>query len=1089
MLKTMPIEGTYAHLDQGLAAAQAAREEAGPDAALRVFALLRDQYPDALIVTFQASRMLCDAGRWDDAEAWLSEAIERFPGNLGLASEYARSAQRRHDFSEAARRWQTVCDEFPDNPTGFIGLVSVLRESEQFAAAESVVTTALEQFPDLPGLQVEHGLVAFARRDWATAAERWEILRTSQPEQRLGYLLGAQSLRNCGKMDEADALLAAGIEHFPDAAEMPVEFARMAHARRDWASAVDRWETARERFPDQIACYTGEALALRELGRFDEAEALLDAAVTRFPDQPGPRIEFAGLAQHRRDWQEAARRWAAVREFSPDSPIGYQAGATALRLAGLTEEAETLLTDAVTRFPDHAGILMEYASTAQAQLDWVAATQRWEHLRQIAPGNQTAYAAGAHALRQAGRDQEAEALMEMAIQRFPDDLGLRTSHAWAATHRKDWPEAIDRWNHVLTLQPDNPAGHLGMGRTFRVARRLDEAEAFLEKSMARLPDDAALACEYARVAAARADWDAAQERWELVRTRFPRHPTGYIGLAGVLRDRGEMDAAEQVIEAAIELLPDESGPLVEHAGLAIRRRDWDLAIDRWAKVRERFPDQIACYTGEALALRELGRFDEAEALLDAAVTRFPDQPGPRIEFAGLAQHRRDWQEAARRWAAVREFSPDSPIGYQAGATALRLAGLTEEAETLLTDAVTRFPDHAGILMEYASTAQAQLDWVAATQRWEHLRQIAPGNQTAYAAGAHALRQAGRDQEAEALMEMAIQRFPDDLGLRTSHAWAATHRKDWPEAIDRWNHVLTLQPDNPAGHLGMGRTFRVARRLDEAEAFLEKSMARLPDDAALACEYARVAAARADWDAAQERWELVRTRFPRHPTGYIGLAGVLRDRGEMDAAEQVIEAAIELLPDESGPLVEHAGLAIRRRDWDLAIDRWAKVRERFPHEPEGYAGGAVAMRELRQFDAAETLLEHAIRRFPAAPRPFLEYATVATRRGDWSVAVQRLKEARRYFPGNATIQSALHEAELRVAGDDTEPGAADTLQAEPALAPDPNGAIREVVSAFASLGGDQRGWEFGEMQQCYGTEPLDLLRWTSSQPAGLLAASQ
>ena len=747
MLETMPIEGTYAHLDEGLAAAQAAREEAGPDAALRVFALLRDQYPDALIVTFQASRMLCDAGRWDDAEAWLSEAIERFPGNLGLASEYARSAQRRHDFSEAARRWQTVCDEFPDNPTGFIGLVSVLRESEQFAAAESVVTTALEQFPDLPGLQVEHGLVAFARRDWATAAERWEILRTSQPEQRLGYLLGAQSLRNCGKMDEADALLAAGIEHFPDAAEMPVEFARMAHARRDWASAVDRWETA----------------------------------------------------------------------------------------------------------------------------------------------------------------------------------------------------------------------------------------------------------------------------------------------------------------------------------------------------RERFPDQIACYTGEALALRELGRFDEAEALLDAAVTRFPDQPGPRIEFAGLAQHRRDWQEAARRWAAVREFSPDSPIGYQAGATALRLAGLTEEAETLLTDAVTRFPDHAGILMEYASTAQAQLDWVAATQRWEHLRQIAPGNQTAYAAGAHALRQAGRDQEAEALMEMAIQRFPDDLGLRTSHAWAATHRKDWPEAIDRWNHVLTLQPDNPAGYLGMGRTFRVARRLDEAEAFLEKSMARLPDDAALACEYARVAAARADWDAAQERWELVRTRFPRHPTGYIGLAGVLRDRGEMDAAEQVIEAAIELLPDESGPLVEHAGLAIRRRDWDLAIDRWAKVRERFPHEPEGYAGGAVAMRELRQFDAAETLLEHAIRRFPAAPRPFLEYATVATRRGDWSVAVQRLKEARRYFPGNATIQSALHEAELRVAGDDTEPGAADTLQAEPALAPDPNGAIREVVSAFASLGGDQRGWEFGEMQRCYGTEPLDLLRWTSSQPAGLLAA--
>ena len=192
---------------------------------------------------------------------------------------------------------------------------------------------------------------------------------------------------------------------------------------------------------------------------------------------------------------------------------------------------------------------------------------------------------------------------------------------------------------------------------------------------------------------------------------------------------------------------------------------------------------------------------------------------------------------------------------------------------------------------------------------------------------------------------------------------ATHRDDWPAAIERWTRVQASLPDNPAGYFGMAFVLRASQRLDAAEAFLQQAVARFPDDAALACEQAWVAIFRADWDVALERWQLVRARFPHHPTGYAGLARVLRERGDTDAAERIIEEAIEALPEKGGPLLDHAATANRRRDWGVAVERWARLRARFPQELSGYTGAALALRELRQFDAADALLDKAMRRFP------------------------------------------------------------------------------------------------------------------------------
>jgi tetratricopeptide (TPR) repeat protein len=449
-----PIEPRFASLTQGLAHADAAAAQEGLQAALEILTALRTAFPRALAPTTRACALLREAGRLDLLDGWLSEARTRFPGDLGLATEYAREAQRRRDFAEAVRRWQAVRDEFPGDPGGYAGLAATLRESGQLDLAESVCTAALERFPDVPELLVQHASVAHARQDWAVAARRWEVARVRQPDKTFGYLVGAQCLRSLGQIDAAEALLRAAVERFPDDAAPLVEFAWTAHLRRNWATAFDRWEEVRARFPNALGRYTGAGQALRQLGRLDEAEALLGAGVAAFPNEPGPLNEYASLAHQRRDWPEAVRRCARLREVTPDSPAGYQGGVEALRQAGQLEAAAALLTEAVSRLPEHVAMLSEYASNVQVRLDWEAVARRCEQLRKDAPDRLEGYTASARALREAGQSAAAEAMLEDAMRRFPHRQEPFLDYADAATRRGDWDVALQRLSEARRRFPD-----------------------------------------------------------------------------------------------------------------------------------------------------------------------------------------------------------------------------------------------------------------------------------------------------------------------------------------------------------------------------------------------------------------------------------------------------------------------------------------------------------------------------------------------------------------------------------------------------------------------------------------------------------
>jgi len=181
----------------------------------------------------------------------------------------------------------------------------------------------------------------------------------------------------------------------------------------------------------------------------------------------------------------------------------------------------------------------------------------------------------------------------------------------------------------------------------------------------------------------REDWREALTLWEVVRSRLPNISTGHAGLGRALSELGRFDEAEAVLADAIKRFRQNPGLAVQHASIAMRRRDWEEALVRWAAVRTRFPEIPAGYTEAAAALCRLDRVDEAEAILADAVERFPENPWPAVDHAGVAIRRNDRHAAVgRHWSVLRRFG-DRPEARAAVASALtRLAavpGLEGEA--------------------------------------------------------------------------------------------------------------------------------------------------------------------------------------------------------------------------------------------------------------------------------------------------------------------------------------------------------------------------------------------------------------------------
>ena len=304
----------------------------------------------------------------------------------------------------------------------------------------------------------------------------------------------------------------------------------------------------------------------------------------------------------------------------------------------------------------------------------------WNELRARAPDLAITSASAIRALMHIKQYELVETALTEAQEKFSGSETLMALYAELAQRQGRWEDANARWTALRQSFPGFGGAYTFGGMALSQLGRYDEASKLLENWVHRRPDDIVGATEYARVAELQGDLNTAAERWRRMQQHI-HDVQGWIGEAKALAALGREEDAIKVLESARWRFQGSARPMVEMTLLAQAHCSPEEALLQWARVREHFPAAPDGYTHPACLLRSLDRIEEAEAILQRYVDRDLGESEPVVEFARFA-HGRDWPEACRRWAIVRERFPDRKEGFTWGADALDAAGDHEQAAAI-----------------------------------------------------------------------------------------------------------------------------------------------------------------------------------------------------------------------------------------------------------------------------------------------------------------------------------------------------------------------------------------------------------------------
>lgn len=232
----------------------------------------------------------------------------------------------------------------------------------------------------------------------------------------------------------------------------------------------------------------------------------------------------------------------------------------------------------------------------------------------------------------------AETIMLEGQRRSPHEARYCEGYALVAEHRGDRVEAVARWQRVRKRFPGSWTAHVNAARTLRELGRLDEAEALTKRAISRFPNIIHGWLEHARIAEKAEGWAEARTRWAQVSHQFG-HVTGALGQARMMVALGEMEEAEHFLLEMRSKFEYESDVAIAWARLAEQRGDIELALERWAVVRKRFPQLLFGYQETIRLLQALGAVSVLEAFLRDAAERFPTADWPQADCPALTDQR------------------------------------------------------------------------------------------------------------------------------------------------------------------------------------------------------------------------------------------------------------------------------------------------------------------------------------------------------------------------------------------------------------------------------------------------------------------
>ena len=539
------------------------------------------------------------------------------------------------------------------------------------------------------------------------------------------------------------------------------------------------------------------------------------------------------------------------------------------------------------------------------------------------------------------RHDEATALMQQALEKMPDDQGLRAALAKRMVARGDRAGG-DKMMEDVARKSGNPKTWLQLAGSRRTWGDPEAALRAIDEALALSPES---------------------EEYQFVR-------------ADVLIDLGRLDEADAVTAK----LKEPTFTRIVRGRLALERGDAKEALAQLGPAIEQWPTNAGARLLAARAAYELG--DETRALseLREATRAEPGETDAALLLARLCYARGDYDQAAEfAWRHIHQRKTAAPAAHQIGLWSLEALGRFDDARKFLDDLrKDKTGKFAGIaLSEEAKLVASEKSGDAAIQL---LREKgATLGEPAYEPALRTLidleRAAGRERDARAFVDGLAAKRPGAAPLQALRGDLLLSAGDRAGAAAAYAAALEADPGSAAGLAGQARVAGGEGRTAEAVALFDRAASASSANGQYGYEAAQALLASGDRAGARKRLDELVRLHPELAGAANDLAWLLASQGEdLDRAARLAESASHLL---RGPeTLDTLGFVrLARGELDAAVAAFKGALEVQPHYATARYHLGLALARKGQRDEALAALRGALESgpFPEADEARTELA--------------------------------------------------------------------------------------------------------------------
>lgn len=540
------------------------------------------------------------------------------------------------------------------------------------------------------------------------------------------------------------------------------------------------------------------------------------------------------LAQARK--ARAARQWdqalAFVRQGLESSPtnVGLRLEMVAsLRQTERHAEARSLIDALLIEHPAHFGIAIEAGHLARQQRRFEDALQHFQRAQQIQPQNQWAPVGVAIVLRELNRYEESKAALQKILDVTPEYFDGLIQMGHLAARQRAHGDAVRYFRRALTVRPLHDALPVLIAGHLRELGQLLEAKTYLSEFLVTHGNHFGALLESGRIARQQARYADAIDLFQLARKIQPENDSLPCSIAACLRELRRFDEARLLLKKLLEAQPNHFNALLELGRVARQQSRYTEAIEQFQKALAINPSNSWLPCGIAACLRNLGRLDESQTILDTLLASQPDHFDALVESGHIANRQRRPNEALSFFRRANTLRPNASWVSLNLASVLRELGQFEEARQILAAILQVQPDHVEALLGAGYLARRERKIEKALELFKRAEALRPEHIGARTAVAHELRELGQIEEAiVSIGELAEPYDPSVAPLLHQRGEIATFQGNAEQAQHYFEASITADPLFTAGYTSLISEYQRLGLFEDAHDVIDRACKTFTD---------------------------------------------------------------------------------------------------------------------------------------------------------------------------------------------------------------------------------------------------------------------